>query len=884
MKSSNIKSVGSLLKSTESTFFYIFIAGMQRYKLSRIFLFMSLVTAGLLMHRTAMAGDVPVVHISPKPEWVVACKPYNQKPSERLIQNGYFYALTERQIDIDREADYRHTIREIVSEAGIQNGSQITANFDPTYQRLDFHQITVWRDGKPQNRLNVSEFKVLADEQDFSKFIYQGSYSANYILTDIRKGDRIEYSYTLTGRNPVFSDKFCDNIYMQFDQPVAHQYISLSCSSARKLYFKTFNKLRAPLVSNNHGETRYVWENFQVAPTRDLDNVPAWYNEYAYVQVSEYRTWADVINWALTVNPVATDIKGALAERIAKMKADAGNDKEKYFRAAVKLVQDEVRYMGIEIGEYSHRANRPERVFAQRYGDCKDKSLLLASLLRAGGIEAYMVLVNADIKGKIDQYIPTTDAFNHAVLMAKLNGKEVWVDATMSYQGGTGANIFFPGYGKGLVLKAGNTGLVRSPESKPGKVSIVEQYKIPNEKSKVKLDVKTTYTLDEADDMREKLASNGLGSTEKSYLKYYSKTYPKIEERDSLTVVDDEEKNVLTTYERYNIKDFFKRDSITGKYMAGFYASNVNDELPNFGNQNQTPVTVNYPYSLDYTIKVVLPSGFNISDSKYEIKRDAYYFINNVHVADDTLSLRYRFAYLKDYVPVEKRDEFRQDIKEISDNHLWYNFSYRPDGSDEPMRLNTGMAVFAFILTALLTSLGIWVYRRETPGIVFLYGASFEPIGGLLVLIILFLVVLPLNSLKYWVDHNTFGLDAWDRYLNHSNDFIHKSGLIYNVGSNVALICYAIFCLVLLLNKRDILPKAITGFLICWMTLSIFDCMLASQIYRDGVPADNWEGLGLSVLAALIGIPYFHTSSRVEATFVVPHPPDNFSYEDPVTK
>ncbi|XHR98086.1 hypothetical protein ACFJIV_16335 [Mucilaginibacter sp. UC70_90] len=42
--------------------------------------------------------------------------------------------------------------------------------------------------------------------------------------------------------------------------------------------------------------------------------------------------------------------------------------------------------MGIEIGEYSHRANNPEKVFRQRYGDCKDKSLLLVSMLKAGGL------------------------------------------------------------------------------------------------------------------------------------------------------------------------------------------------------------------------------------------------------------------------------------------------------------------------------------------------------------------------------------------------------------------------------------------------------------------------------------------------------------------
>ena len=56
--------------------------------------------------------------------------------------------------------------------------------------------------------------------------------------------------------------------------------------------------------------------------------------------------------------------------------------RQKYFRVAVNFVQNEIRYMGIETGKYSHKANSPEKVFKQRYGDCKDKSLLLASILK----------------------------------------------------------------------------------------------------------------------------------------------------------------------------------------------------------------------------------------------------------------------------------------------------------------------------------------------------------------------------------------------------------------------------------------------------------------------------------------------------------------------
>ena len=43
----------------------------------------------------------------------------------------------------------------------------------------------------------------------------------------------------------------------------------------------------------------------------------------------------------------------------------------------------------------------------RRFGDCKDKTLLLLSLLDALGIEAYPALVNTDVQRGIRQQAPS---------------------------------------------------------------------------------------------------------------------------------------------------------------------------------------------------------------------------------------------------------------------------------------------------------------------------------------------------------------------------------------------------------------------------------------------------------------------------------------------
>jgi len=825
----------------------------------------------------AAIAAVPAVHISPKPNWLIAYQGYNKKVPLRSVQNGYFYQLSEEQIHVEKQADYRHFITEIISEAGIQNGSEISVNFDPTYERLDFHQIIVWRNGKPESRLNAQAFKVIADEKELSRFIYQGSYSAYCILPDIRKGDRIEYAYTITGRNPIFNNHYFRDIYFQGSQPIAHFFKALLVSPSHQLHFKSFNNPPQTVSAVKGGLRCYEWDNFQVQPGNYYDNQPGWYDEYPCIQVSDYSNWKEVTDWALNVNPIATNIKGNLGKQIALLKKQCKGDKETYFRKAVMMVQDEVRYMGIEIGQYSHRANSPEKVYNQRYGDCKDKALLLASVLNAGGIDARMVLVNSSVKAHITGSLPSPNVFDHAVLVAQLNGKPVWVDATMSYQRGKGADLYFPNYGMGLVLKAGNSSLVKIPVAKAGKITCSENYKIANETSKVKLDVVTTYTLDEADYMRDKLASTSMAETEKSYLDYYAKTYPEIERADSIMVKDDEDTNELTVTEHYLVPNLLSRDTVSGKYKASFYAGYISEQLIKVANKANTPIAVNYPYNMDYTINVAMANGWNIENEHQTLKRDAYSLETQAFTNGDTLSLNYQFSYLQDHIPVDKLDEYRQDRKHIVSDMLTYDITYSPTVIGEPFRLNTWMLLFAIGFTVGLSLLALKIYRTETDGILFAPGAGFEPLGGWLFLVLVGLGISGLSIIVSFFTTGYFDMKMWD--AQHTAAL--KAMLAFEAFGRILMLCYAAFCLVLLINKRDILPRYITGLYLYNLVYTVADYGIAISVNHSDISYEAGAAILRAIVVAAVWIPYFHRSGRVHHTFIVPYPADNYSYEQP---
>ncbi|KAI9453502.1 hypothetical protein F5148DRAFT_1289068 [Russula earlei] len=826
--------------------------------------------------RLVASATPPVVHITNKPAWISPCKNYDKKPALRDVENGYFYALLEEQVQVEQQASYTHVIREIVSEAGVQNSSTISVRFDPVYEKLDFHDITVWRDNKPQSRLKASSFKVMANEEELSMFIYQGTYAALCILEDIRKGDRIEYSYTLTGRNPIFSNHYAANLYLQYSQPISHQYTALITTPARKLTCREFNNAPRAVITSNNGTTKYEWETFDIPGVTVTNEEPSWYDPYVHVQVSDFNNWGQVVNWALQVNPIPANPKGQLAEQVTRLKTSAGDDKTTYFRNAVSFVQDDIRYMGIETGEYSHRANTPEKVFAQRYGDCKDKSQLLVALLRADGIEAYIVLINTSLKSHILDYdsVPAGNLFNHAIVVAIMNGKQCWIDPTITYQGGTGTDLFFPDYQRGLILKPGITDLTAIPTSNAGKIACDETYTITDEKTGVDLTVETIYTSKQADRIRNTLAASSQAETERSYLDYYGRIYSKIERVDSLTVKDNREKNEITTIEHYRISNFFKQDSTTGKFTAGFYANYIAEALPKIAGQSKTPIGLVYPYTLDYTLHVSMPEDWQIPEKKYDISRQGYQFNFDKTTEGTMLALHYQLSFLADNIPVEKMDEFAGDIKDIRDNRLSFNFFYNPGAKQtgSSSRLNIWLIFFALMLTGLFAWIGVRIYKKETAS----HAAGYiepKPIGGWLILIGLGLAFTPLRLLWSFITGSFFHLNIWNAYGTGTEAIPFKSVLTFEVAGNTFLICYAVFCLVLLLEKRDILPKLIIGLYAFNVGFVLLDWILAATLITTNSSdyTSNYQFIR-TVVYATIWTSYFLKADRVKETFVVTYP------------
>jgi tetratricopeptide (TPR) repeat protein len=117
----------------------------------------------------------------------------------------------------------------------------------------------------------------------------------------------------------------------------------------------------------------------------------------------------------------------AAANRATELCAGLTTEREK-IAAIAREVQKTIGYKAIEFGVRARRPNTASETLRQRYGDCKDQSLLLHQLLRAAKIESHLALVHTE--DRIQPGLPSLDQFNHMVVHVPALGTSWLIDPT----------------------------------------------------------------------------------------------------------------------------------------------------------------------------------------------------------------------------------------------------------------------------------------------------------------------------------------------------------------------------------------------------------------------------------------------------------------------
>lgn len=499
---------------------------------------------------------------APKPSWVADIAADYTAPADRdAMRDGTYTLLLDTRVRLAKNGVERYSrhVDLAVNQAGVATLGEVQIEFSAHYQRLLLHRAAVIRDGRVIDQTKVASLRMLEQERDSADRVYSGTTTALLVLNDVRPGDAVDVSYTLSGANPILGGRYAGHVRLGSEAPARRVHVQITSAAERaELHWRVRGAAPPPREIPIDGQRALTWDLQDVQPPPQEDRVPSDFTAPAELALSEFADWSEVAKWASALYPPAPHF--ALTSKANELRA-AAPDLDTAVLRALRFVQDDVRYLSISLGPHSVKPHAPRAIYEQRFGDCKDKSYLLVELLRALGVEAHVALADSDLEGHLRESLPSPFAFDHAIAVIELNGKRHYVDATWSFQGGTLATLAPLDLGVVLVVDPATNGLseIPVPALVGPTVTAESEYEVAGSGSAT-LNITTTYRGERADAERSRLASRSESDFSHEFLNFYEKAFPGVALGKALQIKDDRDADVFTVIESYSIPEFWRND------------------------------------------------------------------------------------------------------------------------------------------------------------------------------------------------------------------------------------------------------------------------------------------------------------------------------------
>lgn len=837
---------------------------------------LSLVLSRGAAAQTAYRTGPPPLWVKPIPVAIAA------PPPSGNVTGGFELLLLDRQEAVLAPAleRFRHVAYRLLDEAAVQDHSQIEIVFDSSYEHLTLHSVTVTRGARSINQLRPNRIRVVQKESRLDYQIYDGSLSLVVLLEDVRRGDVVEYSYTIQGANPVFAGHYMTVVSLQATVPLHHVSFRLIWPRDRELFVSRHDTSLEPAVQMAGRYREYVWSTANIAPKVLDADLPSWYEPFPEIQLSDFASWSRVAAWGDSLFAAPAPVPPALEASLVAIRSAHRSTAERVL-SALRFVQDDVRYLGVEIGVNSHVPFPPATVMERRYGDCKDKALLLITMLRALGVTARPALVSTEYGGHIRDWHATAKIFDHAIVQAEVDGRVYWLDGTALHEGGHLESLA-PPFGAALVLgrSVDSLSTIPSPQITEPLTDVSVSLELGDVGSPASMQVETEYRGRVADAARSSMRTSSVEELRRRYTDFYSELYPAIHSEAPPQVSDDQAANLVHTTERYSIPDFWHFSRDQNGYVGTFEPLELARALPSSRAEHRTmPLAVTQRSHIRYTINARLKQGWHIPAEDTTIETSAVHFTYRARAQGEVLTLTYDYSTFADHVApgaaadhLEKLSRIRKLLVFVVTPPIaaaslatWAN----------PRELNWSVLLAAVFVTAVAVLFAVRLSRAPAPpwprGPAGTDGTT-KGLGGWLILVGIAVSLGPLHALFIILKSAPYyTASSWARLTTPSAPSYHvlwAPTLLFELVSNLTLIVFSALLISLFFRRRRLFPAVFVVFTVARVTIDWLDALLANAIPAVRDRGVNWSNHWSVLAAGIIWVTYMFRSRRVQNTFV----------------
>ncbi len=368
------------------------------------------------------------VRRGPTPIWVT---PTAMLPVPETVSGPLFFRrqAVETHLSNKGQAQYLGYRVKVLDSSALQLGN-ITIAWNPAAGSPIVHEIKVYRDAEVIDVLKGASFDILRREDQLEAAKLDGILTAVLRVPDLRVGDELELGLTVFDNDPTLGHNSAGVLMLAPIPSPGRYHLELSWEEDSKPAYQVTADMK-PAMSTGKQEIAFQFDNpGALSPPKDA---PMRYQWQRVVQYSRYADWPTVSrDFAGLFSKASTLGVNSPIKREASRIAAAQAGQMERARAALKLVQQDVRYIYVGLNGGNFTPATAEETWQRRYGDCKGKTSLLLAMLSELGIEAEAILLNSNgTDDGMDLRLPMPQFFDHVIVRAKIDGSYYWLDGTL---------------------------------------------------------------------------------------------------------------------------------------------------------------------------------------------------------------------------------------------------------------------------------------------------------------------------------------------------------------------------------------------------------------------------------------------------------------------
>ncbi|MGE5197557.1 MAG: DUF3857 domain-containing protein [Deltaproteobacteria bacterium] len=356
--------------------------------------------------------------------------------ADKYPQAGALILLADERFQVtpqDTQVAELHYVIKVLNERGKESFSESHIDYDSTYEKVELEYARTIRPDGTVTQVGSRHIR------DVSKYLNFPLYSNArvYIISfpEISEGAVIEYKLKIYRSELINKKDFVLNYPVQSSEPIIAADFMVEVPENKpvniKMLNEQYNNFSAnlkPDIQKNNGRVIYSWSFKDIPQIVPEANMPPGVEINPNILISTFVSWKQIYDWWWALAKDKIKAEAPIKEKVKELTENQPTEEAK-IRAIYNFCARQIRYVAVEYGQAGYEPHKAEDIFRNKYGDCKDKAVLLVTMLREAGLTAWPVLISTRDYYNLNPDFPSM-LFDHSIAAVSQKDKIVFLDAT----------------------------------------------------------------------------------------------------------------------------------------------------------------------------------------------------------------------------------------------------------------------------------------------------------------------------------------------------------------------------------------------------------------------------------------------------------------------